>query len=82
MQTNSTTAMFANSVAVTPFWPFVGKIDNPLLGAVCVKSGDFTDGAELSVTMYSNPHNYLVSKPYSSTTWGNQATNAIAMRFE
>jgi hypothetical protein len=81
VQTTNTTATFANSTAVAPFWPFVGKLDNPLLGAVCLKTGDFSDGAQVSVQMYGASHNFLVIKS-SLGSWANQATNSIAMRYE
>lgn len=81
LQTGNTTASFANSVAVAPFFPFVGKLDNPCLGAVCIKDGDFADGAQFGVSLFGTTHNYLVIKS-ALGSWGNQTTNGVAMRYE
>jgi hypothetical protein len=80
-QTSNATGTFSNSTAIAPFWPFIGKLDNPLLSAVCIKAGDFSDGATFTVSMFGTTHTYLVAKSLPGL-WGNQSTNAIGMRYE
>jgi hypothetical protein len=85
VQTNQASGAFVNSIAVSPIWPIVGKVDNPLLGAVCIKGGDFADGIRFTMNMYGASHTYVVSKTMSNilaVTRTATANNGIGMRFE
>lgn len=77
---NASSVNVGNAIVAVPFWPLVGKIDNPLLGAVCVKDADIADGLIFTVNIYSAIHTYIVTK--TSALWGDNAANAIAMRYE
>lgn len=83
-QTNDSTAAFATSTAAVPFFPMVGKVDNPLMGGLCVKKGDFADGSQFTASIYGGNHNYMciASCPSQWGKNGTQASNTVAMRFE
>ena len=83
VQSSASKSPLVNAPIITPVWPLIGKLDNPLLGAMVIKNGDFIDGMIFQATMYNTAHIYMaVPSVYSSGVVGRGAGNAIAMRYE
>jgi hypothetical protein len=52
---------------------------NPLLGAICMKTGDCVEGGLISVYMYGSLHTFLMTKIFNYTPVPNCA---IGIRWE
>ena len=50
----------------TPIFPCPGYTANPLLGAVCMRSGDAQDGEFINAVLYGTSHTFLVCKGVSA----------------
>jgi hypothetical protein len=76
---------YNGNVAAVPIVPLVGYPDNPMLDACCAYSGDVTEGAIVTVSIYGSNHSYIASKQGTlSHPAGGTADvyNAILMRYE
>jgi hypothetical protein len=62
-----------------PVFPSVGYMGNPLLGAICMKTGDCVEGGLISVYMYGSLHTFLMTKIFNYTPVPNCA---IGIRWE
>jgi len=47
---------------VLPIFPLPGYVANPVLMAVAMKTGDFTDGQLVNAVLYGTSHTFLMSK--------------------
>lgn len=55
--TNLPNNLFASTdVPVSPFFPFIGPIDNPLIEIGCAATGDITDQATFSIAAANTPY--------------------------
>ena len=54
------TGSFGNSTLVSPVFPLIGAVGNPLLGLVVGRFVDFVDNTQFLMTLYNVAHNYLV----------------------
>jgi hypothetical protein len=81
--THAISGVWGTNIAVTPFFPMVGFMDNPLLGLMCIKTGDFADGANFTMTVYGASHNYVALKSNTIVYLPNgQTGNSLAIRYE
>lgn len=85
--TGTGTASFATSVGLSPIFPMVGAVGNPLLGMLTGKSVDWADQTQFSLNMYGTAHNYIVSNVglYNQagiSTYNSTQTVCIMMRYE
>jgi hypothetical protein len=49
-------------VAVLPIFPLPGYVASPVLGGMCMRSGDFVDGELLSVVVYGTSHTFMMTQ--------------------
>jgi hypothetical protein len=81
------TGSFALSTLVSPVFPVVGAVGNPLIGLMTGKSADWVDLTQFSYTIYGAPHNFLV---LDNATWNAASaflydttpTGCLFMRYE
>jgi hypothetical protein len=61
--TSSTTGLsYTGMTPVLPIFPLPGYVANPVLEAIVMKTGDFTDGELINAVIYGTSHTYLMSK--------------------
>jgi len=71
VNTTNTTGLIPGAngaLSAGPVFPIVGRIGNPLLGAVSVKGGDVASGTLLPISLYGTVRNYLVAKNLFGTS--------------
>ena len=88
----ASTGSFGASTLVSPVFPMVGAVGNPLLGVMVGRVGDFGDNVLVPITLYGTSHTYLTMGPTAPVYRGvapqciqGTTTNlnyAILMRFE
>ncbi len=80
----ATTFSLGTTVGVSPVWPHLGCLGNPLLGVVVYMSTDFVDQVPFTASLYSVPHTYLPFALAANLLSPNLAanTNRIAIRYE
>ena len=87
---NTGTGAFGGTVAAFPIFPLLGKIGNPILGAMVASASDIGDGATVTVAaMYGGTHTYIACKSVAGCGYqhlGYASTNnnpgALLMRYE
>ena len=62
-----------------PIFPLVGYVGNPLLGAVCFKSGDCFEGGLANAYVYGSIHTFLTTNTGLGT---NISNGGIGIRWE
>jgi len=80
----ATSFSLGTTVGVSPVWPHLGCLGNPLLGVVVYMSADFADQVPFTASLYGIPHVYLpfalATNLLSPALAAN--TNRIAIRYE
>lgn len=77
-----TSGVFGTGTAISPIFPMIGKLDNPLLGVVSGKTGDFTDLSTFSISVYGSSHTYIPSVFVLTNFLAGQASTSPCMRYE
>lgn len=68
--------------AAFPMFPYLGYPDNPATAVAAMKTGDQTEGATFTLTLYGTSHTYLYSK-VSNLSIGTTHTNfGVGLRYE
>jgi hypothetical protein len=83
----NTTWSFGASTQVSPVFPVVGAVGNPMIGLLIGVTVDWTDATQFPFVMYNTSHNYLVINqiPYKNAAGVNTNgvdTCMIAIRYE
>jgi len=88
LQVHSTgTGSFGNSTCLSPVFPLVGAVGNPMIGVLIGKAADWTDGTQFTLNIYGTSHIYQVTNT-SFTSTANAltsdvlGTNCLIFRFE
>ena len=77
----ATTGTVGNMTMVSPVFPLVGLVDNPMLTVMVGLAADFPEGTIFQVTIYGAPHTYLFTKTNMSSV-GNTGVGFPAIRWE
>ncbi len=80
----ASTFSFGATVGVSPVWPHLGCLGNPVLGVVAYLVSDFVDQMLFSASLYGNSHTYLpISLPAATMSPTPATTNGkLAIRYE
>jgi hypothetical protein len=90
-QHTTATGSFGLSTLLSPIFPVVGAVGNPLIGALVGKSADWADLTQFSFTIYSVAHNFIIMNTSGGTapingagtlTYDGTPTCCVAMRYE
>jgi hypothetical protein len=73
---------YNNQIPVSPIFPVLGFVGNPLLGGIAMKSGDTSEGALVQVTLYGSTHPYLMTLKGGAQAFGVNSNNAAGIRWE
>jgi len=73
---------FANNLAISPAYPFIGKIDYPALNLAFAFVGDVTEGGVAKMNLYGVDHTYLFTKVFSAVTQMPGKLLATGIRWE
>lgn len=85
--TSTGTGSFGVSTLLSPVFPVVGAVGNPMINVLVGKSADWTDATQFSFTMYNTARNYLVVNnsgiaAAGQLTYDASITAALMMRFD
>lgn len=75
-------AVFGTGTAVSPIFPMIGKLDNPMMGAVAGKTSDFTDLSTFSISIYGASHTYVPSLFVLTSFLAGQSSTSPCMRYD
>ncbi len=86
------TGSFGLSTLLSPVFPLVGAVGNPMLGLLVGKNADWAKevGTQFAFTMYNSPRNYIIFATANANTWAgvggivpdSVATCAVGIRYE
>lgn len=82
------TGSFGSSTILSPVFPIVGAVGNPMINTFIGKAVDWVDGTNFSFTIYNSAHNYQVKNDTSiistagTLTYDSTDTCALIFRFD
>lgn len=82
VSSTTTSLSVGGLVCVTPIFPLVGYVGNPILAAIGIRANDCVEGETVNVVMYGATHTYLVTKLSMGSTAFGAASNGVGIRWE
>lgn len=79
---SATTGAFGTGIAISPIFPMIGKLDNPMIGVTAGKTNDFVDLSTFTMSMYGTSHTYLMQAFVLNSILANQGTCNPAIRYD
>ncbi len=83
VQLDLDTGALGDSCFVSPLFPIVGKIDNPMVTVISCKANDVLEGITFGVTLYGTSRTYKPTKAgYASQYFGQGTNNCFCLLWE